>query len=94
MAKKTTTYTHTLYIVRVARDDHRPYLVVNNGKLALNESVTRAVKLERSWNNLGKAFRLGSVRTERIGHKEFRQRFPSFAPNAGKKRTSKVLRKA
>ena len=78
--------TYTIYIVTRNADHHYPVIMANNGKAILNEPVKRAHKLERSAVN----FVLSDVQVERITEKAFKAKFPQFAPNKGKKKTTKA----
>lgn len=82
---------YTYYIVSRDKDTHYPVLMASNGKPTLNESVTRAHKLETGIARLGTAFLFGQVQVVRITHAEFRQKFPRFPRNQGRKKT---IRKA
>lgn len=79
-------YTH--YIVSRSHNEHYHVLVANNGKIPLNESVGRANKLEESVRKYQRAILDGTVEMKRIGHAEFRKKFPRFARNAGKKKAA------
>lgn len=76
---------YTLYIVSRAHDHHYPVIMANNGKACLNEPVKRIGNLMDSAERFLSAAVDGTdgVRLERIKEAEFRERFPSFAPNAG-----------
>jgi undecaprenyl pyrophosphate synthase len=80
---------YTYYIVSRHRDHHYPVLMANNGKITLNEAVRRAGKLEQSITRLIRAVNAGEVAVVRITEKEFRAKFPSFAPNQGGKKKKK-----
>lgn len=81
---------YTLYIVSRSENHHYPVLMGNNGKPVLNEPVSRALKIERSWDRLVAAVFGGEARCERISEKEFKKKFPKFPVNAGKKKTTKT----
>ena len=74
---------YTFYIVTNDRDHHYPVLMANNGKAALNESVERAGKFEKSIRRFLAAAANGEVAVVRITHAEFRRKFPKFAKNSG-----------
>jgi hypothetical protein len=80
---------YTYYIVSRHRDHHYPVLMANNGKITLNEAVGRAGKLELSVIRFIRAVQAGEVAMVRITEKEFRAKFPRFAPNKGGKKRKK-----
>lgn len=80
---------YTLYIVTRDQDHHYPVLIGNNGKPVLNEPVSRASKLQKSWDRLIAAVYAGETTTVKISEKEFKKKFPKFPVNAGKKKTTK-----
>ena len=81
---------YTFYIVSQAIDHHYPVLMSNNGKVALNEPVGRAAKLEHSAQRFVNAAEAGEVAVVRISEADFRAKFPKFAPNkGGKKKAAK-----
>lgn len=74
---------YTYYIVTRSRDHHYPVLMANNGKAALNEPCRRAVNIEQSLLRFADAIRCGEVAMERITEKDFKEKFPRYAPNVG-----------
>ena len=80
---------YTYYIVTRSRDHHYPVLMANNGKAMLNEPCKRAVKIERTIERIADAVRLGDIAVVRITEKEFRKRYPRFAPNKGGRKSHK-----
>jgi hypothetical protein len=81
---------YTFYIVTRSANDHYPVIMANNGKAAFNESVQRAHKLETSFLRLYDACKenlcdADGVEIQRITHAEFKQKFPHYAKNAGRK---------
>lgn len=85
---------YTIYIVTRNADHHYPVIMANNGKAILNEPVKRAHKLESSANNfLNTAlYAAYECHIERITEKDFKAKFPQFAPNkGGKKRITKKI---
>lgn len=87
--KKATIPSHplyTIYVVSESADSHRPVLVAQNGKVPLNEPVTRASKAEDVAHNLIAAAGTGRIAVVRITLNEFKRKFPRFAPNAGRKK--------
>jgi hypothetical protein len=77
---------YTLYIVTRNSDHHYPVIMANNGKQAFNEPVRRAGKLELSLDRFTEAIRLRDFRVIRITEKDFKAKFPKFAPNKGRKK--------
>lgn len=77
---------YTIYIVTRNRDHHYPVIMGNNGKAMLNEPVKRAAKLEKSAYGLLYGWEAGTVKVVRITEKDFRAKFPQFAPNKGGKK--------
>lgn len=86
MASNTDRPLYTIYIVSEHADRHRPIIVASNGKVPLNEPVTRARKAEDVAHNLIGAAGSGRIAVERITLAEFKRKFPRFAPNAGKRK--------
>jgi hypothetical protein len=91
--------TYTIYIVSRSREHHYVRIMGNNGKAILNEPVKRAKSLEDTVEGLITAITLqkGSMNgkhfaVERISEKEFRAKFPQFAPNKGPKKVAKKVR--
>lgn len=91
--------TYTIYIVSRSREHHYVRIMGNNGKAILNEPVKRAKSLEDTVEGLITAIALqkGSMKgkhfsVERISEKEFRAKFPQFAPNKGPKKVAKKVR--
>lgn len=83
---------YVLYIVTRNRDHHYPVIMANNGKAAFNEPVRRAAKLETSAERFFTAIAWGEASIVRITEKDFRAKFPKFAPNkGGKKRVTKAI---
>ncbi len=80
---------YTLYIVSRDENHHRPVLMNRNGKVTLNEPVTRARKLEDTWDRLVAAVFAGEADCVRITEKEFKKLYPKFAKNAGAKKATK-----
>ena len=77
---------YTYYIVTRNAGHHYPVLMANNGKAMLNEPVTKAAKAERTIQRLFHAVIIGDISVVRITEKDFRAKFPSFAPNKGKRK--------
>jgi hypothetical protein len=87
---------YTLYLVTRNRDHHYPVFMANNGKAMLNEPVARARVLQRTAERLADAIleQQKFMRRKkdgtpvhfdivRISEKDFRAKFPKFAPNKG-----------
>ena len=74
---------YTYYIVTRSRGHHYPVLMSNNGKAMLNEPCKRGGKIERTIGRLMEAVRLGDIDVIRITEKDFRARYPHYAPNKG-----------
>jgi hypothetical protein len=74
-------------------DEHYPVLVSNNGKVPLNESVSRRSRLHITINNLMDAIASKDVDVVEMSHADFRAKFPAFARNLGGKKKTAAKKK-
>jgi hypothetical protein len=83
-------FRYTWFIVSHNRDKHVPVLIGPNGKIPLNEAVTRAHKLESAVLNYFKAVLKAQVDTRRVTLAEYKALVKPVRNSGGKKRATKA----
>jgi len=83
-------FRYTWFIVSHNRDKHVPVLIGPNGKITLNEDVTRANKLESAIHNYMRAVAEAQVDTRRVTLAEYKAIVKPVKNSGGKKRATKA----